>query len=69
MPAEVRFEIHPARGGGYFWHLKAANNEIVCSSQVYAAKESASDTVRWIKQNAGNAKVQDHTGQPTGDRG
>jgi uncharacterized protein YegP (UPF0339 family) len=66
--SQDRFEVHPAKGGGYFWHLQAANNEIVCSSQVYTTKEAASKGAFWVQKNAGSATVYDCTGEPEASR-
>lgn len=63
MPAEDRFKVLRAEGGGYFWHLQAANNEIVCASQVYTTKEACSDGAFWVKKNGGDAPVYDCTGE------
>jgi len=35
------FEIFRAQSGGYFWHLKAANGEKLCHSEVYSSKQAA----------------------------
>lgn len=61
MAAENQFQIWPAKGGGYYWHLMATNNEIVCSSQVYTTFEAAEKGAFWVKDNATTAKVWDYT--------
>ncbi len=61
--AEDRFKVLAARGGGYFWHFQAANNEIVCASQVYATKAAAIHGANVMKIKAGGAKVYDYTGE------
>lgn len=55
--SEYRFEILPANGGGYFWHFKAPNNEIVCSSQVYKNSESAAHGAQVLINHAAKAKI------------
>lgn len=61
--AEDRFKVLKAQGGGYFWHFEAANNEIVCASQVYKSKQAAIDGAYVLKSKAGDAKVYDYTGE------
>jgi hypothetical protein len=59
VPHEDEFQIRPAKDGGYYWHLMAANSEIVCSSQVYTTFEACNDGAYWVKDNAARAKVYD----------
>jgi uncharacterized protein YegP (UPF0339 family) len=61
MPHENEFQIREAKDGGYYWHLMAANNEIVCSSQVYTTFEACKDGAFWVKNNATAANVYDYT--------
>ena len=61
MPHEIEFQIRRAKSGGYWWHLVAANSEIVCSSQVYTTKEACIDGARWVKINASSAQIYDYT--------
>jgi uncharacterized protein YegP (UPF0339 family) len=38
---EAEFKVLASKDGGYYWHLQAANNEIVCwSGQTFTTKES-----------------------------
>jgi uncharacterized protein YegP (UPF0339 family) len=62
--AEDRFKILAAQGGGFYWHFQAANNEIVCASQVYRTKEAAIRGAYVIKANAAKAQMYDYTGEP-----
>jgi len=57
----MRFEILRANGGGYFWRIKGGNGEIMASSQVYSAKESAKHAISVVKANAASAAVADLT--------
>ena len=61
--AEDRFKVLTAKSGGYYWHFQAANNEIVCASQVYTTKQAAIDGAYVMKAKAGDAKVYDYTGE------
>lgn len=58
-----RFKVLAAKSGGYYWHFQAANNEIVCASQVYTTKESAIQGAYVMKTKAGDAEVYDYTGE------
>lgn len=52
------FEIFPANGGGFFWHLKSAQNgQIICVSEVYASNFNAHRGVEAIA----DAPVYDRT--------
>ncbi len=61
--AEDRFKVLRAQSGGYFWHFQAANNEIVCASQVYTTKQAAIDGAYVLKSKAADATVYDYTGE------
>jgi uncharacterized protein YegP (UPF0339 family) len=48
----AKFEIEKASDGHFYFHLKAANGEIIFSSQQYKAKASAQVGIDSIKANA-----------------
>ena len=48
----AKFEIEKTSDGHYHFHLKAANGEIIFSSQRYKAKASAEGGVDAVKANA-----------------
>jgi len=48
----AKFEIEKTSDGHYHFHLKAANGEIIFSSQRYKAKASAQSGVESVKSNA-----------------
>jgi uncharacterized protein len=53
MSAEAKFEIVPGDGGdqgAYYWHLKAANGEIIAQSEGYTTKEGAERGVDAVKR-------------------
>lgn len=39
----------------WYWHLKAANGEIVCWAEGYASKEGALNSVEWVRSYANGA--------------
>ncbi len=55
------FEIFQANGGGYYWHLKAANGEKLCHSEVYTTKQAAQAGIEAAKRLAPNVPVHDRT--------
>ena len=55
------FEIFDGQRGGYYWHLKAANGEILCHSEEYTAKQSAINGIAAVKRIASAAPVYDRT--------
>lgn len=56
------FEILPANGGGFFWHLKnAQNGQTICHSEVYVTKYNAERGVVAMKQYVADAPVYDRT--------
>jgi uncharacterized protein YegP (UPF0339 family) len=48
----AKFEIEKAADGHFYFHLKAANGEIIFSSQQYKAKASAQAGIDSVKANA-----------------
>jgi len=55
------FEIQCDSAGKFRFHLKAANGEIIATSQSYLSRESAEKGIASIKKNAPIAKIIDHT--------
>jgi uncharacterized protein YegP (UPF0339 family) len=48
----AKFEIEKAADGHFYFHLKAANGQIIFSSQQYKAKASAQAGIDSVKENA-----------------
>ncbi len=46
------FVINKATDGRFYFHLKAANGQIILSSQMYTAKNSAENGVESVRTNA-----------------
>jgi len=46
------FEIKKAKDDQTFFHLKAANGQIILASEMYKAKESALNGIESVKKNA-----------------
>jgi hypothetical protein len=57
----VKFVITKAKNGQFMFNLVAANGQIVATSEQYAAKASALETIASIQKSAGDASVVDET--------
>lgn len=58
-----KFEIIKGRDGQYYFHLKAANGEIIAQSQGYVRKSDAKNGIDSVKANAPDAAVEDLSGE------
>jgi uncharacterized protein len=47
-----KFELKKAKDGEFFFHLKAANGQIVLASEMYKEKGSAENGIASVKKNA-----------------
>jgi len=47
-----KFEIKSASGGKFTFNLKAANNQVILSSQLYQAKSGAKNGIESVKKHA-----------------
>jgi hypothetical protein len=56
MPEPV-FEIYKDKVGEWRWRLKAANNEIIATSEGYKEKTGCEDGIASVKKNAPIAKI------------
>lgn len=52
-----KFEVYKDKSGGFRFRLKAANGEVVASSESYKTKASALNGVESVKKNAGSDVV------------
>jgi uncharacterized protein len=57
----AKFEISKDKSGKFWFHLKAANGEIIAASQGYETKEGAHKGIESVKTSAPAAKVVDLT--------
>jgi uncharacterized protein len=46
------FEIKKTKHGDFFFHLKAANGQIILASEMYAEKDSAENGIASVKKNS-----------------
>ena len=56
-----RYELKDSKNGKYYWHLKAANGQIIMSSQMYETKASAEKGMQSAMKNAPEATLTDDT--------
>ena len=55
------FEIFDGQRGGYYWHLKSTNGEILCHSEILTTKQNALNGIASVKRIAADAPVYDRT--------
>jgi uncharacterized protein YegP (UPF0339 family) len=46
------FELKPAAGGKFSFNLKAANNQVILTSETYTTKDAANTGIASVKKNA-----------------
>lgn len=51
-PPIGRFELFQGKDNKWYWHLKAANNQIILASRSYSAKDDAQNGINTVKHNA-----------------
>lgn len=57
----AKFELYVDKGGEYRFNLKAANGEVIASSEGYKSKASAKNGIESVKKNAATAEISDLT--------
>ncbi|MFC9763255.1 YegP family protein [Rhodococcus jostii] len=57
----AKFELFKDTACPFWFHLKAANGEIVAASQGYKSKAAAQNGIASIKDNAASAPTEDLT--------
>jgi uncharacterized protein len=58
-----KFVLKKKGAGKYHFVLKAANGEIIATSESYTTKAGAKNGIESVKTNAASAKVDDETGE------
>ncbi len=56
-----KFVIKPAKSGGFVFNLKAGNNEIIATSEVYNTLDACKKGIESVKTNAPAAALEDQT--------
>ena len=54
---ESRYELSQSESGKYHFNLKAANHQVIGTSQMYASEDSAKAGIESVKSNAPEAEV------------
>ncbi|XDD56278.1 YegP family protein (plasmid) [Leptospira sp. WS4.C2] len=57
----AKFEIYKDKAGEFRFRLKAANGEIIASSEGYSSKQACENGINSVKSNAGTADTVDQT--------
>ena len=52
-----KFTVFKGKNGRWFWNLKAANGEIICSHGQHNSKQAAVDGFRSVQRNAPLADI------------
>ena len=52
-----KFELYKDSSGGFRFRLKAANGEVIATSESYTSKSSAQNGIDSVKSNAGSPVV------------
>lgn len=59
LSAMPKFEIYKDAAQKFRWRLKAANGEIIASSEAYESKDGCKNGIQSVKTNAPNATIVD----------
>jgi uncharacterized protein YegP (UPF0339 family) len=59
--AEERYERKTAANGKSFFNLKAANSQVIGTSQMYASEASREVGIASVKENGSSATIKDNT--------
>ncbi len=60
-PTDARYDRKEAKNGAYYFNLKAANGEIIGTSQMYTTTDARDNGIESVKVNAPHATVVDET--------
>lgn len=59
----MQFELHQARSGQqkWYWLIRAANSQVLATSETYWNRQDAINAVNSVKRNAADAEFYDMT--------
>lgn len=60
-PLDERYEKKTAANGKFHFNLKAANHQVIGSSQLYASEQSRETGIASVKNNGASQTVKDNT--------
>lgn len=56
----MKFEIHRASGGQYYWRIVASNGQVLATSETYYNKIDAQTAAESVRSQAGSAQIFDY---------
>ena len=56
-----KFELYKDAAGKFRFRLKASNGQVIATGEVYASKASALNGIESVRNNAGDASLEDQT--------
>ncbi len=59
--SDERYELKEAANGKFFFNLKAANHQVIGTSQMYATTQARDGGIASVKTNGASATVKDKT--------
>lgn len=60
-PTDTRYDRRVAKNGSFYFNLKAANGEIIGTSQMYTSSSARDNGIESVKTNAPKAAIIDET--------
>lgn len=60
-PLDDRYEKKTASNGKYYFNLKAANHQVIGTSQMYATSQSRETGIASVKSNGSSKTIKDNT--------
>ena len=57
----AHYELKPAAKGQFMFNLKAANHQVIGTSQTYKTAESRDEGIASVKTNAASARIVDES--------
>ncbi|XDD44804.1 YegP family protein (plasmid) [Leptospira sp. WS60.C2] len=57
----AKFEMYKDKAGEFRFRLKAANGEVIASSEGYSSKQACQNGINSVKTNAASAEIDDQT--------
>lgn len=60
--SDARYELKEATNGKFFFNLKAANHQVIGTSQMYATAQARDGGIASVKSNGTSETVKDNTG-------
>ncbi len=60
-PDEARYELKDAANGKFYFNLKAANHQVIGTSQMYSSEAAREGGIESVKKNGASATIKDLT--------